>query len=78
MLRRIMNILQKIDGNKTYILAIIGGLLGIVHFMVVGDYSVSSFITLSQDSGFCAMIAALRHGIAKAGNQGTVTTGGTK
>lgn len=73
-----MNFLKNIDGNKTYILAIIGGILGIVHFMVIGDYSISAFITLSQDAGFCAMIAALRHGISKLGNQGIITQGGVK
>lgn len=72
-----MNFLKSIDGNKTYILAVIGGLLGIIHFMVIGDYSMSAFLQLSQDAGFCAMVAALRHGIAKDGNKGIVTVNST-
>ena len=71
-----MNLLAKVDGNKTYILAVIGGIMSVVHYIVVGDYTMASFIQLSQDAGFCALIAALRHGVAKVGNQGVVTTGG--
>ena len=70
-----MNILSKIDGNKTYILTVIAGLFAFVHFVVIGDYSMSSFIQLGQDSAFCGMIAALRHGVSKIGNQGVVTGG---
>lgn len=70
-----MKFLQAVDGSKTYILAIITGILTLVHFMVTSDYSLSSFISLSQDTTVIAMVAALRHGIAKAGNQGVVTTG---
>lgn len=71
-----MQWLQKIDGNKTYILAVIGGLFAIVHFMIVGDYTMGAFLQLGNDAAFCGMVAALRHGIEKAGNQGVVTTGG--
>lgn len=67
-----MNWLQKIDGNKTYILAIITGVFTLIHFMVTSDYSLSSFITLSQDTTVLAMVAALRHAISKAGNQGII------
>jgi len=73
-----MEWIRVVDGNKTYILAIIGGIFAITHFIVNGDFSLSSEIRLSQDTAFLAMIAALRHGIAKVqvGNQGNVTTGG--
>lgn len=71
-----MNFLQKIDGNKTYILAVIAGVFTAVHFIITSDYSLASFIQLGQDQTIVAMVAALRHGIAKSGNQGTVTTGG--
>ena len=67
-----MNWLLKIDGNKTYILAVVTGLLTLVHFFITSDYSISSFIQLSQEQTVIAMVAALRHGIAKAGNQGNV------
>jgi hypothetical protein len=71
-----MSFLQKIDGSKTYILAIITGVFTLIHFMVTGDYSLASFIQLSQDATVLAMVAALRHGIAKAGNQGVISQGG--
>lgn len=71
-----MNWLQKIDGNKTYIMAVIGGIFAIIHFLITGDYTMASFLQLGNDTAFCAMVAALRHGIAKSGNQGVVTTGG--
>ena len=70
-----MNILLAIDGKKTYILAVITGILTLIHFMVIGDYSMASFIQLSQDQTIIAAIAALRHGIAKAGNQGNAPGG---
>lgn len=73
-----MNLLKSIDGNKTYILAIITGAFTLIHFLITSDYSLSSFITLSQDTTVIAMIAALRHAIAKSGNQGVVTIGGSK
>ena len=69
--------LQKIDGQKTYILTIITGIFTLVHFCVTSDYSLSSFIQLSQDAGVLAMVAALRHGISKVGNVGVVTTSTT-
>ena len=71
-----MKWLIAIDGKKTYILAIITGIFTLIHFMVTSDYSLASFIQLSQDTTIIAMVAALRHGIAKAGNQGVVTQGG--
>ncbi len=67
-----MNLLSRIDGQKTYILTIIGGIFALIHFFVIGDYHASSFIQLGQDSAFMAMIAALRHGVSKIGNQGSV------
>lgn len=69
-----MNILQMIDGKKTYILAVITGIFTLIHFMVIGDYSMASFIQLSQDAGIISMVAALRHGVSKLGNQGVITT----
>lgn len=69
-----MNILQMLDGNKTYIMAVIGGAFAIVHFLIIGDYTMASFLQLGNDTAFCAMVAALRHGIAKAGNQGIITS----
>ena len=71
-----MNFLEMIDGNKTYICTIGAAIFTIVHFMIVGDYHLGSFIVLSQDATVIAAIAALRHGIAKSGNQGIITTGG--
>lgn len=75
-----MQWLQKIDGNKTYIMAVVGGAFAIVHFLIVGDYTMGSFMQLGNDTAFCAMVAALRHGIAKAGNNGVIdqTQGGGK
>lgn len=72
-----MNFLKSIDGNKTYILAVITGIFTLVHFLITSDYSLSSFISLSQDTTVIAMIAALRHAIGKTGNQGVVTTNST-
>lgn len=72
-----MNFLQRIDGSKTYILAIITGIFTLIHFMITGDYTLASFVQLSQDTTIIAMVAALRHGIAKSGNQGNVTTAPT-
>lgn len=71
-----MQWLQKIDGNKTYIMAVVGGVFAIVHFLIVGDYTMGSFFQLGNDTAFCGMVAALRHGIAKSGNQGVLTQGG--
>lgn len=70
-----MKWLQKIDGNKTYILTIAGGIFALIHFAVIGDWSMTALIQLSQNEAFIGTLAALRHGIAKAGNQGVVTTG---
>jgi len=67
-----MGFLQKIDGFKTYALVIVAAFFGAIEFAIKGDYSISSFIVLSQQAWFIALIAALRHGIAKAGNQGNV------
>lgn len=67
-----MSFLSKIDGNKTYILVFVGGLFAVVHFLVIGDYSMASFIQLGQDQAFLGMVAALRHGVAKVGNQGKI------
>jgi hypothetical protein len=72
-----MNWLIAIDGKKTYILAIITGIFTLIHFMITGDYSLASFIQLSQDTTVIAMVAALRHGISKTGNQGIITTTAT-
>ena len=69
-----MNILQKIDGYKTYALLAVSVVFGIIEFMIKGDYSMSSFIVLSQQGWVVAVIAALRHGIAKAGNLGNVNS----
>ena len=75
--RRIrMKILQMIDGYKTYIFLGLTAIFTVIEFMIKGDYSMSSFIVLSQQQSIISAIAALRHGIAKAGNQGVVTTGG--
>lgn len=68
-----MNWLLAIDGKKTYILAIITGIFTLIHFMITGDYTLASFVQLSQDTTIIAMVAALRHGISKSGNQGIVT-----
>lgn len=68
-----MDVMKAIDGNKTYICTIIGGIFAVIHFMVTSDYSVAAFLQLGQDSAFLAMIAALRHGVSKVGNQGVVT-----
>lgn len=74
-----MSFLKAIDGQKTYILAVLTGIFTLIHFMITTDYSLASFVQLSQDSAVIAMVAALRHGIAKAGNNGVVTTtGGSK
>lgn len=73
-----MKWLQKIDGNKTYIMVVIGGLFAIVHFLIIGDYTIGSFIQLGNNTSFCGMVAALRHGISKLGNQGIINTGGLK
>ena len=67
-----MNVFLWIDGKKTYILTIIAAIFTLVHFVVISEYSLASFIQLSQDQTIIAAIAALRHGIAKAGNQGGV------
>jgi hypothetical protein len=67
-----MKFLALIDNKKTYILAVIAGLFTVVHFIITSDYSLSSFITLSQDSTIIAMIAALRHAVAKVGNHGNI------
>lgn len=71
-----MKLIQMVDGKKTYILTIIGGIFAIIHFIVIGDYSMSSFLQLGQETAFTSMIATLRHAVSKAGNTGIVTTGG--
>jgi hypothetical protein len=71
-----MKFLQMVDGNKTYICAIGAAVFTLIHFFIVSDYSLSSFIVLSQQATIVAAVAALRHGIAKVGNQGVITTGG--
>lgn len=71
-----MKFLQIIDGNKTYLCAIGAAIFTLIHFIITSDYSLSSFIQLSQDGTIIAAIAALRHGIAKVGNQGVINTGG--
>ena len=73
-----MGILKSIDGNKTYIMTIIGGMFIVIHFIVTGDYSWAAMLQLGQNSSIVAMIAALRHGVQKAqdaGNGGNLTGG---
>ena len=60
-----MDVLQKIDGNKTYIIAILGGVAAIIHFVVTGDYSIAAMLQLVQGTALCGMFAALRHGLQK-------------
>ena len=69
-----MKFLQMIDGKKTYIMTLLAAIFTVVHFMVTGDYSMASFVQLSQDQSIILAIAALRHGISKAGNQGNITS----
>jgi len=71
-----MKFLLALDGYKTYIMTAVAVLFTLVEFCIKGDYSISSFIVLSQQTAVVAAIAALRHGISKSGNNGVVTTGG--
>ena len=71
-----MKYLLALDGYKTYIMTGIAAFFTLIEFCIKGDYSISSFIVLSQQQAIVASIAALRHGISKAGNNGIVTTGG--
>jgi len=60
-----MNWLNKLDGNKTYIMAVIGGIFAIIHLVTVGDYSLATLLQFSQSAAFLAMVAALRHAVSK-------------
>lgn len=71
-----MKLLLAVDGYKTYIFLGLTAIFTLIEFVIKGDFSLSSFIVLSQQQSIVAAIAALRHGISKVGNQGVVNTGG--
>lgn len=74
-----MNILKSVDGNKTYIIAIVAAIFAGIHFIVVGDFSLAAILQFGQSEVVVAGVAALRHGIQKAqdaaGNQGNLPGG---
>lgn len=73
-----MNFLQKLDGNKTYVVAIFMAVVSTIHYIAVGDFSVAAFLQYVQSDAVAAGIAALRHGMAKTpptGNGGNLTGG---
>jgi hypothetical protein len=61
------NIVAWLSGRKTYILAILGALEGILQFVSAGDFSLTGFGGLIKTEWFMALVAALRAGITKSG-----------
>ncbi len=74
-----MNFLKLVDGNKTYIMAILAGGFALIHFLSVGNYSLAALLQISQSEAIVGMVAALRHGVQKTqdavGNQGNLISG---
>ena len=59
------NLVNFLSGKKTYILAVLGALAGIVNFICAGDFSLAALIALGKTEWVMALIAAVRAGISK-------------
>jgi hypothetical protein len=58
-------LVEFLSGRKTYILALLGAVAGIVNFICAGDFSLPAVAALGKTEWVMALIAAIRAGISK-------------
>jgi len=57
-----------LQGKKTYILVVLGGLTALVNFLAAGDFSVGSLFDLFKVEAVVALVATIRAAITKSGS----------
>lgn len=69
MLKKIIAFFAFLDGKKTYIFSIMGALAAIIHFIAVGDFSLTALSALMAEQSMAGVAASLRHAFEKTTKQ---------
>ena len=62
---KIIAVFVYLDGKKTYLATLIGAISAIIHFIALKDYSLVSLSSLMGDASVMAIVASIRHAMAK-------------